>query len=165
MPAAQDPAAEQSHQQLLNTLDIAPIYRPFRNPNWRPSQRRNKNLRQILSEVSRKEQQSLSLTTQNNSGVSTPAADENLLSTQVLEKNNAAARPTPPAVTYTNIESAPSLQSKKHYCDITGLAAPYTDPKTRLRYHDKEVFGVIRTLPQGVPEMYLSARSAQIVLK
>ncbi|KLJ12355.1 hypothetical protein EMPG_09520 [Blastomyces silverae] len=62
-----------------------------------------------------------------------------------------------PAVTYTNIESAPSLHpsSQKRYCDITGLPAPYTDPKTRLRYHDKEVFAVVRTLGQGVAESYL----------
>ncbi len=46
-------------------------------------------------------------------------------------------------LTYTNIESAPSFHpsSQKKYCDITGLPAPYTDPKTRLRYHNKEVFG------------------------
>ena len=90
------------------------------------------------------------------------------LSTLVLEKNaRATTFRSGPAVTYTNIESAPSLHpsSKKRYCDVTGLAAPYTDPKTRLRYHDKEVFGVIRTLSQGVPETYLEARGAQIVLK
>lgn len=70
-----------------------------------------------------------------------------------------------PSATYTNIESAPSLAHSKHYCDITGLGAPYTDPKTRLRYHDKEVFGVIRTLGQGVAEQYLEARGAHTVLK
>ncbi|ODH46428.1 hypothetical protein GX48_07498 [Paracoccidioides brasiliensis] len=72
-----------------------------------------------------------------------------------------------PAVTYTNIESAPSLHpsSQKRYCDITGLPAPYTDPKTRLRYHDKEVFGVVRSLGQGVAESYLEARGAHVVLK
>lgn len=89
------------------------------------------------------------------------------LSTLVREKNARATFPSGPAVTYTNVESAPSLHPsrQKHYCDITGLPAPYTDPKTRLRYHDKEVFAVVRTLGQGVPEMYLEARGAQIVLK
>jgi len=72
-----------------------------------------------------------------------------------------------PAVTYTNIESAPSLHpsSQRHYCDITGLSAPYKDPKSRLRYHNGEIFAVVRTLPQGSTEGYLSARGAQIVLK
>ena len=72
-----------------------------------------------------------------------------------------------PVATYTNIESAPSLHPahQKPYCDITGLPAPYTDPKTRLRYHSKEVFGVVRTLPQGIAEKYLEARGAHVVLK
>lgn len=69
------------------------------------------------------------------------------------------------SVTYTNIESAPSLAHSKHYCDITGLAAPYTDPKTRLRYHNKEVFVVARSLGQGAAESYLEARGAHVVLK
>ena len=159
----QDPIAEQNHHQLLNTLDIAPLHRPFRNPYWKPSQRRNKTVRQILSEASRKES-----SLQTSSGTSTPQKQQHQgtkqLSTLVLETNSNAAR-GPPAATYMNIESAPSLSCKKRYCDITGLEAPYTDPKTRLRYHDKEVFGVIRNLGQGVPESYLEARGAQIVLK
>lgn len=71
------------------------------------------------------------------------------------------------AVTYTNIESAPSLHpsGRKHYCDVTGLPAPYTDPKTRLRYHNVEVFHLIRTMPQSTTEGYLGARGAHTVLK
>lgn len=69
------------------------------------------------------------------------------------------------SVTYTNIESAPSLAHAKHYCDITGLPAPYTDPKTRLRYHNKEVFTVVRELGQQTAEGYLEARGAHVVLK
>jgi INO80 complex subunit C len=90
------------------------------------------------------------------------------LSTLVLEKNFRSLFPASgPAVTYTNIESAPSLSpaQRRRYCDITGLPALYTDPKTRLRYHDKEVFGVVRSLPQGVPENYLEVRGAHTVLK
>ena len=36
--------------------------------------------------------------------------------------------------TYTGIEAPPSLLPAKKYCDLTGLDAKYTDPKTRLRY-------------------------------
>ncbi|KAI9926134.1 hypothetical protein ASPWEDRAFT_160227, partial [Aspergillus wentii DTO 134E9] len=181
------PAEIEAHQRLLDSLDIAPIPRPFRNPNWKPSQRRNKNVKQLLSESSRKEASVLA--TQANSGATTPlpttstdgsqtpaegaSRDPNIaqaaqnLSTLVLEKNARAAVPSGPSVTYTNIESAPSVHSfhQKRYCDITGLPAPYTDPKTRLRYHDKEVFSVIRTLAQGVPETYLEARGANVILK
>lgn len=168
---------DKTHQALLDKLDIYAVPKPFRNPNWKPPQRRNKNLKQILGEASRKEASVMA--TQNNSGNSTPAVategnagrQPNIaqaaqsLSTLVLEKNGRAA--AGPAPTYTNIESAPSFHpsSQKKYCDITGLPAPYTDPKTRLRYHNKEVFGGIRTMPQNVSEGYLAARGAHTILK
>lgn len=87
----------------------------------------------------------------------------------VLEKSlqaTAAAKPLGSVgVTYTNIESAPSLAPQRKYCDITGLKGSYQDPKTRLRYHNAEVFGLIRALPQGYAEQYLEARGAHTVLK
>lgn len=181
------PAESEAHQKLLDTLDIAQIPRPFRSANWKPSQRRNKNVKQLLSENSRKEATASVLATQANSGATTPLpptagtdgrqtpADgapggQNMaqdLSSLVVEKNARAMMGSGPSVTWTNIESAPSLHpaQQKRYCDITGLPAAYTDPKTRLRYHDKEVFGVIRSLAQGVPESYLEARGAHVVLK
>lgn len=186
---------EHTHQALLDRLDIYKIHKPFRNPHWKPPQRRNKNVKQIIADATRKEASVMA--TQNNSGASTPvlphtegatgavtpvgrapniAQAAQSLSTLVLEKNLRAAGGglgaangigSGPAATYTNIESAPSFHpsSQRRYCDITGLPAPYTDPKTRLRYHDKEVFGVIRTMAQNVSEGYLSARGAHTVLK
>lgn len=224
---------DDSHQKLLDQLDIAHSPpRPFRNPNWKPSARRNKNVKQIISESSRREASALASQAQSGSstpfggqtvgggtagGAQTPAlvsttagsavatgtpagdptgagsgagsgsgsgpgagagagarppniaqAAQNL-STLVLEKNFRSLYPpvSGPAVTYTNIESAPSLSAaqRRRYCDITGLPALYTDPKTGLRYHDKEVFGVVRSLGQGVPDRYLEARGAHTVLK
>ncbi|KAL8724080.1 MAG: hypothetical protein Q9181_006997 [Wetmoreana brouardii] len=184
------PAGDDSHQQLLDQLDLTLMPRPFRSSHWKPSQRRNKNIRQIVAEASRKEASVQA--TQNNSGSSTPRLQSSAtatgsatplpgtaqvhtnitqaaqsLSTIVLERNLQASLPSGPMATYTNIESAPSLHPahQKHYCDITGLPAPYTDPKTRLRYHNKEVFEVVRSLPQGVAEKYLEARGAHVVLK
>ncbi|KAF2244079.1 hypothetical protein BU26DRAFT_542843 [Trematosphaeria pertusa] len=185
---------EKTHQALLDKLDIYAIPKPFRNPHWKPPQRRNKNVKQIIADASRKEASVMA--TQNNSGVSTPilphsealtggattpvgganrppniAQAAQSLSTLVLERNTRAAMGSNgaagPAATYTNIESAPSFHpsSQRRYCDITGLPAPYTDPKTRLRYHNKEVFGTIRTMPQNVVEGYLGARGAHTVLK
>lgn len=189
--------AQIAHQQLIDQLDIHSVHKNFRNPHWRPNQRRNKNIKTILGDASRKEA-SIVATPQDNSGAASPAADENGLSTSgsstptqsaggstlqpnlaqasrslsklVLEKSlrpNGASGATvsAPSATYTNVESAPSLAHTKRYCDITGLPAPYLDPKSRLRYHDKEVFGFIRTLPQGGPEQYLEARGAHTVLK
>ena len=186
---------DDSHQILLDQMDIAHLPKPFRSANWKPSQRRNKNIKQILSENQRKEASVLA--SQANSGASTPlpatgastdgamtpAQGGNLnrhpniaqaahsLSTLVLQNNLQRANPGAPslgpAVTYTNIESAPSLHPahQKHYCDITGLPSRYTDPKTKLRYYDKEIFAVVRTLPPGGPDQYLTARGANVVLK
>lgn len=182
-----------AHFALVEKLDINAIPKPFRNPYWKPNQRRNKNIKAILSDSIRKE--ASMLPTQDNSGAVTPFADAesatstdgeatpasnaptqapNLaqasrnLSKLVLERNlraNGNGGTGAPIATYTNIESAPSLVCKKRYCDVTGLDAPYNDPKTRLRYHDKEVFGVIRNLGPGVAEMYLETRGAHTILK
>ncbi|KAI9818692.1 MAG: hypothetical protein M1832_004167 [Thelocarpon impressellum] len=178
------PASDDSHQQLLDKLDITSVRKPFRNPAWKAPVRRNKNIKQVLTEASRKEA-SLAAT-QNNSGASTPGPAANgpsrqpniaqaaqSLSTLVLERNTQQAQAAsfatagPMVATYSNIESAPSLHPahQKHYCDITGLPAPYTDPKSRLRYHNQEVFRVVRSLGQGVAENYLEARGAHVVLK
>ncbi|KAI0175923.1 hypothetical protein GGR52DRAFT_538689 [Hypoxylon sp. FL1284] len=192
--------AQIAHQQLIDEIDIHSIHKSFRNPHWRPNQRRNKNIKTILGDASRKEA-SVIATPQDNSGTATPAQGDDGLSTSgsstpaqqpaaaagslqpnlaqasrslsklVLEKTlrpnsgGGATTSSAPSVTYTNVESAPSLAHTKRYCDITGLPAPYLDPKSRLRYHNREVFGFIRTLPQGVAEQYLEARGAHTVLK
>lgn len=191
MPPTPQPKDDAAHQELLDQMDIYYVNKPFRNPNWKPSSRRNKNIKQIVSEAQRREASVMA--SQNASGASTPqltidgqatpqpniAQASQSLSTLVLDRNlqkatgsianglapsNIAVTPGP-AVTYTNIESAPSLQTKKHYCDITGLPSRYTDPKTKLRYHNQEIFGVVRTLGQGVPDQYLAARGANVILK
>lgn len=187
--------AQIAHQQLIQQLDIHSIHKNFRNPNWRPNQRRNKNLKAIMGDASRREQSALA-TPQDISGNATPSAPDDGLSTSgtstpattpntnnpvnlaqasrslsklVLEKSlkppAAGAVSNAPTATYTNIESAPNLKHNKNYCDVTGLPAPYKDPKTRLRYHNKEVFGLIRGMPQSTSELYLEARGAHTVLK
>ena len=180
--AAQE--AADAHQAILDQLDLISKPRSFRNAKWKPSQRRNKNIKQIVAEASRKEASVMA--TQNNSGSSTPylqstgattpvptngpstvsQAAQNL-STMVLERNLQNSMSSGPVATYTNIESAPSLHPahQRRYCDITGLPAPYTDPKSRLRYHNKEIFDVVRHLPQGQGERYLEARGAHVILK
>ncbi|KAG4217125.1 hypothetical protein PC116_g34394, partial [Phytophthora cactorum] len=185
-------------QWLIDKPNLRPTNKTLRTPHGRPNQRRNKNIKTILGDASRKEA-SVIVTPQDNSGTATPAQGDgdglstsgsstpaqpsatgnntnnnsssslqpNLaqasrsLSKLVLEKSlrpNGGAVSAAPTATYTNIESAPSLAHTKRYCDITGLPAPYLDPKSRLRYHSKEVFGFIRTLPQGAAEQYLEAR-------
>ncbi|KAG5938494.1 hypothetical protein E4U60_001344 [Claviceps pazoutovae] len=185
--------AQIQHQKLIEELDIHAIHKTFRNPHWKPNQRRNKNLKAILGDASRREASTI-VTPQDGSGQATPARDDGLstsgtstpaittngrdqppnlaqasrsLSKLVLEKSlkvPGGLAPAPSA-TYTNIESAPSLAHSKHYCDVTGLPAPYLDPKTRMRYHNREVFSLIRSLPQPSAELFLEARGAHTVLK
>ncbi|KAI1852444.1 hypothetical protein JX265_011077 [Neoarthrinium moseri] len=197
--------AQIAHQELIDTLDIHSIPKSFRSTTWRPNQRRNKNIKTIIGDATRKEASMAATPQDADSGAASPApaVDDNGLSTSgtstpaasaagsdaqpnlaqasrslsklVLEKSlkpangslgvGGGATVSAPSATYTNIESAPSLAHTKRYCDITGLPAPYLDPKSRLRYHNKEVFGFIRSLPQGVAEQYLEARGAHTVLK
>lgn len=69
--------------------------------------------------------------------------------------------------TYANIESAPSFHPSRggHWCDVTGLPAKYLDPKSKLRYADKEVYALVRGLGAGVGERYLEVRGANVVLR
>ncbi|GHJ88203.1 hypothetical protein NliqN6_4605 [Naganishia liquefaciens] len=67
-------------------------------------------------------------------------------------------------ITWFTPDAHPSLLPTKKYCDITGLPARYTDPKTKLRYHDLEVFNVIRQLGPGQDQQYLMLRGAQQTL-
>ncbi|KAK2606117.1 hypothetical protein QQS21_003512 [Conoideocrella luteorostrata] len=186
--------AQIQHQKLIEQLDIHAIQKSFRNQHWKPNQRRNKNLKAIVGDASRREASALA-TPQDDSGQATPSRDDGLstsgTSTPAMSSNS-RDQPPPnlaqasrslsklvlekslkppggvsfaPTATYTNIESAPSLAHSKHYCDVTGLPAPYQDPKTRMRYHNREVFALIRSLPQTSAEVFLEARGAHTVLK
>ncbi|KAJ7708579.1 YL1 nuclear protein C-terminal domain-containing protein [Mycena metata] len=68
-------------------------------------------------------------------------------------------------LTYTSIEAPPSLLPQKHYCDITGLEAPYTDPATKLRYHDKSIYKLIKGLSASSVKEYLAARGVNSIVK
>ncbi|KAI5292301.1 hypothetical protein KEM52_006459 [Ascosphaera acerosa] len=172
-PSAAQQEAAAAHQRFLETLDLTRQPRPFRNPHWKPNPRRNKNLRQILSEGNRKDaaaaaaraQRALERQQQQQQQQSTSSEGAGTTTTTATTSTSAATQQQ--HVTYTSIASAPSLRVMGHksYCDITGLAAKYTDPKSRLRYHDKEIFAVIRSLPQASVDAYLEARGANIILK
>ncbi|KAI7862020.1 ino eighty subunit 6 [Spinellus fusiger] len=97
-----------------------------------------------------------------NTHYSVPKKSKNLKQILTMEKAQEFALHVP---TYQNIECPPSVMPQKKYCDVTGLDASYTDPKTTLRYHNAEIYQFIRTL--GVPNVqtYLGSRNAAVVLK
>ncbi|KAK5692580.1 hypothetical protein LTR97_010891 [Elasticomyces elasticus] len=174
---------EETHMTLLNQLDMTNVPKPFKQPNWKPAQRRNKNLKQILAEEARTQQQRSSINTQQNSGAVTPqiatnggaaatlhpnpAQGSQDLSRVVLENNTAAAQavpPTGPSVTYTSIAAGPSTKKPQKYCDITGLPCKYTDPKTGMYYYNAEMYKRIQSLTTAQVQEYLEIRKANTVL-
>ncbi|ORX59061.1 hypothetical protein BCR36DRAFT_342771 [Piromyces finnis] len=66
---------------------------------------------------------------------------------------------------YMNIEAPPSVYPRKKYCDITGLKAIYTDPKSGLRYYDSTVYKYIQEQTQSTLQGYLGLRNAAVNLK
>lgn len=80
-----------------------------------------------------------------------------------LQSNEKVGFDTP---TYTSVVAPPSLRPQKHYCDITGLEGRYKSPANGLRYHDVEIYQeVIRNMPPGLDQEYLSLRGANVILK
>ncbi|BBN00601.1 hypothetical protein Mp_2g00470 [Marchantia polymorpha subsp. ruderalis] len=67
--------------------------------------------------------------------------------------------------TYVSIEAPPSMYPAKKYCDITGFEAPYTDPRTKLRYANADIFKRIRSLPDEFIQGYLALRNAAVIIK
>ncbi|KAJ7713209.1 hypothetical protein B0H16DRAFT_1621991 [Mycena metata] len=68
-------------------------------------------------------------------------------------------------LTYTSIKAPPSLLPQTHYCDITGLEAPYTDPATKLRYQDKSIYKLIKGLSASSVKEYLAVRGVNSIVK
>ncbi|KAJ3161013.1 chromatin-remodeling complex subunit ies6 [Geranomyces variabilis] len=97
----------------------------------------------------------------NSSSYSAPKAVKKLKQIAAIEKALDLPVDFP---TYWNIEAPPSFKPAKKYCDITGLEAPYTDPKSGLRFHNSDVYQFIRTLEPHHVQSYLSLRDAAVKL-
>ncbi|KDN45968.1 hypothetical protein K437DRAFT_256384 [Tilletiaria anomala UBC 951] len=77
----------------------------------------------------------------------------------------ASSQPKKDVPKYFTVEAPPSLRARKKYCDVTGLIAPYTDPRTRLRYHSAEIFEIIRNFGPGMDQAYLALRGDSTSIK
>ena len=182
---------EETHAALLDTLDLMNVPKPFRNPNYRPAQRRNKTLKQIQSlsdqlasaQTQLRETQSM-INTQQNSGANTPSSElprnnpsfsdlqGHLQHPSMINIRQGSGTNTPmdgtsriPSVTYSSIAAAPSLKPKKKYCDITGKPARYRDPQTGLFYFNVEVYETIKRMSTTQVQEILALRGAATVLK
>jgi len=132
--------------------------RPFKNPNYiKNINRRTKNLKTVLSQerererLERERRRAMREERVRNAGGDAMDIDG---------EEDEEELPS-----YASIEAPPSLMPQRHYCDITGLEAPYTDPTTGLRYHDKSVYEVIKSLSASAAKDYLSARGVNPIVK
>lgn len=145
--------------------------RPFKNANYTKNHnRRAKTLKQVLNaerERVRTEREKLRLVLEAEAEAEAAAASgengENGEKMEVDEAPRKIPTMTPEErrmveedACYTSTEAAPSTRPHPHYCDITGLSGPYTDPKTMLRYHDKDVYEIVR----GLVSSFTSSNSA-----
>eukprot|EP01028_Stygiella_incarcerata_P009752 TRINITY_DN4687_c0_g1_i1.p1 TRINITY_DN4687_c0_g1~~TRINITY_DN4687_c0_g1_i1.p1 ORF type:complete len:162 (-),score=37.55 TRINITY_DN4687_c0_g1_i1:60-545(-) len=62
--------------------------------------------------------------------------------------------------TYVNIEAPPSLRRPAKYSDISGFPAPYTDPRTFLRYANMKEYAIIQDLAEFQTRELLALRNA-----
>jgi hypothetical protein len=124
-----------SVQDLLQELNFDPLdgrHRVhFKRSGYRKPQRRIKTLKQILQQelVARKTAMAKAVD-----------ATDTVVPTQSV------------VLSWNEIEAPPSVLPQKKYCDITGLEAKYQDPKTRLRYNNREIFHVVRGLMGGLDQ-------------
>ncbi|WFD49795.1 chromatin-remodeling complex subunit ies6 [Malassezia furfur] len=127
------------------------------------STKRNKTLKQILNMERDAQLQRLGVDKKRKEAkrrrtTEEAAAEPEAAATPVSPMDDGAERRMVP--TYTSVEAPPSLLPAKRYCDITGLQAPYTDPKTRLRYHSAEIYDIVKGFAPGVDNAYLALRGS-----
>ncbi|KAG6864032.1 hypothetical protein C0991_000938 [Blastosporella zonata] len=124
----------------------------FKNPEYTKNvNRRTKNVKNVLSQERERDR------------VDRERQRLEKLENDAMDVDGEAAEEEMPS--YTSIEAPPSLLPHKHYCDITGLEAPYTDPATGLRYHDKSVYDVVKNVNAGSAKEYLAARGVNSIVK
>ncbi|KAI3614755.1 hypothetical protein CBS9595_004026 [Malassezia furfur] len=129
------------------------------------STKRNKTLKQILNMERDAQLQRLGVDKKRKEAkrrrtTEEAAAEPEAAATPASPIDDGAERRMVPTCT---VEAPPSLLPAKRYCDITGLQvrgtltqAPYTDPKTRLRYHSAEIYDIA----PGVDNAYLALRGS-----
>lgn len=66
---------------------------------------------------------------------------------------------------YAQIEAPPSVLPKQKYCDVTGLIAKYSDPRTGLYFHNADVYKFIEGLSNDTLQAFLALRNAHVQLK
>ncbi|KAJ2921305.1 hypothetical protein H1R20_g15793, partial [Candolleomyces eurysporus] len=136
-----------------------PKDRPFKNPYYNKNvNRRAKNLKTVLGQEREKDRLK-------REALRKSKAEKAAMGMMDVDGDDEEEEPN-----YSSIEAPPSVWPPRHYCDITGLEAPYTDPATGLRYHDKSVYEIIQGLvaaseaspPEGEKSRELEATNIEL---
>ncbi|KAJ3519353.1 hypothetical protein NM688_g9312 [Phlebia brevispora] len=140
---------------LAEQLSYVHQARPFKNPHYSKNvNRRTKNLKTVLTQERERERLERERRRQEK--------DEKM---EVDGETPTDTIPEEDLPTYSSIEAPPSVLPQRKYCDITGLEGPYTDPATGLRYHDKSIYDIIKSLSASAAKDYLSARGVNPIVK
>ncbi|KAG2122930.1 hypothetical protein DEU56DRAFT_831124 [Suillus clintonianus] len=142
---------------LAEQLSYLHSPRLFKNTNYaKNANRRTKNLKTVLGQERERERVERERRRQERDSQAMDIYSE--VKKELVEANEEMP-------TYLSIEAPPSVLPQRHYCDITGLEAPYTDPRTGLRYHDKNVYELIKNLSPSAAKDYLAARGVNPVVR
>src|SRR5271156_4450411 len=129
--------------------------RPFKSHQSQPTKqrtsRRNKNLKQILQDEQKALAAQAAETIENGN-------------TKAIVKGRSGRNLRVEGLQWSDIDAPPSLLPQKKYCDITGLEGKYTDPKTKLRFYNSEVYAVIQSLPASIDQEVFPTRPQVLTL-
>ncbi|GAA5820446.1 hypothetical protein JCM11251_005631 [Rhodosporidiobolus azoricus] len=151
--------------------------RPFKNPYYTRGtttvgSRKNKSLKQIMTlereridRILDERKEAAFAKVDAEIGAETEDESAEKKEERRRRREEAFQRVMEDVVSYATIEAPPSLLPQKRYCDVTGLEAKYTDPKSTLRYHNPEVYEILRTFQPAVIQAYLAVRGMGVVLR
>jgi INO80 complex subunit C len=145
-----DGTATPQTPSLADQLSYLHIPRPFKNSAYTKNvNRRNKNQKQVLNADKEREK-----------------AERLKRQEEAMQVDGEAQPPSVQDVpTYSSVEAPPSIIPQRRYCDITGLEAPYTEPTSRLRYHDKNIYEIVKSLNPAAQQAYLALRGSSTMVK
>ncbi|GAA5939008.1 Ies6p [Sporobolomyces koalae] len=176
---------QQRHNTNLHPYDQLSYFghsKPFKNPHYDRKTtgaigtKRNRSLKQILvleRERIDKVLELKKLSVLNEEPDSSMQVDQPVGGTETEELNTRKRKEREEelmqvfsqVISYTSVEAPPSLMPPKKYCDVTGLEAKYVDPKSTLRYHNPEIYELVKTFQPAVIQAYLGVRGQGVVLR
>lgn len=152
--ADNDPNLSLRYQAMVEKASFFHHPRPFKDPHWqrkKDAKGKPRNLKQVLQ--AERDRCPRRILESGELGEALGCKRKGLLVNWLSfeEKEGRSSRADLDASSLrsfsdTTLHPPPSLLPPKKYCDITGLVAPYRDPKTTLQFHSKEVYEVLKTL-------------------